>query len=91
MRDKYLGKDGLTEKYNFIGSLISCGKNLGMLGGGVCIVGGARYENITSLGIGAGVIALSYFGGNYISKKNKEKKEKALNNIEARLLAEGRK
>jgi hypothetical protein len=87
MRDKYLGKDGITEKYDFMGNIINCGKKGGIILGGLYSITRIVSEDVKGIFFGAGFAAISYFGGNYISKMNEKKKEKALKNLESKTAA----
>ena len=79
MNEKYVS----PEEYDLRSNIIKCSRNLGIFIGGVSAVGGAYYENLASLGVGAGIAVLSFFGGNYINKINGEKKEKSIKNLES--------
>lgn len=92
MKDKYLCQDGINEKYGSRSFLINSFKYAGTFGGGAFALlsvskAGSVEEVLISGGVGIG----SYFLGDYLNKVNDNKKEKALKNVEARLLAEGRK
>ena len=101
MKDKYLCKDGITEKYNFREQIIDYGQRCIMLGGFGLSALSIMYDfwagdklDMSDFkqvvgGFGVGVVSLVL--GNYLHRKNEEKKEKALKSVEARLLAEGRK
>lgn len=95
MRDKYLGKDGIMEKYNFRGRYITWAQNIGMASGyiySICNIfpGFSSGQNLNGEGVekvlgGFLVGTLSYFLGNYMHKVNEKKKEKALKNLEGAL------
>lgn len=101
MKDKYLGEDGIKEKYNFREQCINGAQKIGMFGGLGFSAAKVCYDfwtgnklNMTDFkyvigGFGIGVI--SYLLGDYLDKRNGKKKEKALKNVEARLLVEERK
>ena len=82
MNNKYLSKEGITEKYDDRNSIIKCIMDVGIIGGGLLSVIGACSEDIRELGIGAGIGTVSYFLGNYIYKRNENKRQKALKDIE---------
>jgi Na+/proline symporter len=98
MKDKNLGKDGITEKYDFRGKYIEGGQILGMVVGYVY----SLYNMVPSFlseqnlnGRDAGKViwgflfgTASYFLGSYIHKRSEKKKEKALKNLELRLESE---
>jgi len=87
MRDKYLGKEGITEKYNFRGNLVNCAKNGGMILGGLYSLTRIVGEDIRGIFLGIGLAGVSYVGGSYIFKRNEGKKEKALKNLERKAVA----
>jgi hypothetical protein len=85
MKDKYLGKDGITEKYDLKCNLIKCFRNIGILGGGAYAIYGVHNNNLKEMVLG-GVFGLgSYVLLNYTNMRNEKKKEKALKNIETAL------
>jgi hypothetical protein len=94
MKDKYLNKEGITEKYDFKSKKINCVEWIGILGGLGYAVAHMGYDfstkmnldikGVKDLGIGVGVALVSWIGGDYISKRNEKKKEKALRNLEER-------
>jgi hypothetical protein len=91
MKDKYLCKDGITEKYENRFFLINSLKYAGTLGGGTfALINIGRNNSAEEVLISGGVSVLSYLFGNYLYKKSEIKKEKALKNVEARILREGR-
>lgn len=82
MKDKYLGKDGITEKYDFRGKIINYFKTIGTVGGGVYVILSLGPNNLGEILVGGGVGTSSYFLGNYLNKVNEKKKQKALKNLE---------
>jgi hypothetical protein len=91
MKDKCLSKEGITEKYDCRGNIIDYLKITGTVGGGVyALLNIGKVNSLREVLIGGGFGIFSYFLGNYIYKRNENKKKESINNIEARLLAEGR-
>lgn len=85
MRDKNLGKDGITEKYNFRCDTIKCIRNIGAIGGGIYSIWGIGHQNLGEIFFGVGLGASSYLIGNYFYIRDKIRKEKALKNLEGTL------
>ncbi len=95
MKDKYLGRDGITKRHNFRGQCIEGAQILGMaVGFGYSLVHMAPdffVEQNLNVGdfkkvIGGFAIGISsYMTGNYLHKRNERKREKALKNIELAL------
>jgi len=86
MRDKYLGRDGIEEKYNFRGDIINYFKNIGTIGGGVFVLLSLG-KDVGEVLTGGGVTTFSYFVGDSLHKLNNKIKEKALKNLESRTAA----
>ena len=92
MKDKFLSKDGIADKYNFRGQCIEGIQNLGMGVGyiySLCnmVPSFLSEQNLNDEYAGkviGGFLAgtVSYFLGNYLHKINDNKKTKALGNIE---------
>jgi hypothetical protein len=93
MKNKYLNKEGINRKYSVRDKLITAGETLGIIGGvaeaGFQFIDNfSKYQYFHSKGevgeylLGIGIVAGSYVLGNYLSKRNKIKKEKALKSLE---------
>lgn len=82
MKDKYLSKDAIAEKYDFRCDVIKFAEKLGLIGGGLYSISGVAFEDIRMIGIGAGIGVVSVLSGNYLNNMNEKKKEKALRNLE---------
>lgn len=85
MRDKYLGKDGIEEKYNSRKDLIETFQFIGILGGSAMAITSVGSDVLGGAIAGGGIGTTSYFIGNYINKLNEKMKEKALKNIEQKV------
>jgi hypothetical protein len=98
MKDKYLGKDGITEKYDFRCKYIRGSQILGVGLGGIYSLFPIAHnfmssendsiKDIRNMGVGVLIGVCSYLIGDYIHKRNESKREKALKNLELRM--EGR-
>ena len=96
MKNKYLNKDGINEKYDHKGNIISISETLGIVAGLGYSVASVGYDAMTNIDLsmncvkdvsmGVGVALISWFGGEYLSKRNKKNNEKALRNLEDRTL-----
>jgi hypothetical protein len=94
MKDKYLNKEGITEKYDFKSKNINIIQNIGIIGGFGYALAHIGYDvlrnmelsmnSVKDLGFGVGVAIASWISGDYLSKRNEKKKEKALRNLEER-------
>jgi|WetSurMetagenome_2_1015567.scaffolds.fasta_scaffold1696006_2 hypothetical protein len=83
MRDKYLTKDEIIDKYNSRGGVIDYFKTTGTVGGGLFVLLSLG-QNVEGVFVGGGVGTLSYFFWDYVDKLNEKGKQKALKNLEKR-------
>jgi len=96
MKDGDLSMEEITKKYNFRENIIERTQNLGIIAGYGCslisVVFDVLTENSSNMkdfsGVCGGYIVGtgSYFLGNYMHKRNEEKKDKDIKNIERRTI-----
>jgi hypothetical protein len=87
MRDKYLGREGIIEKYDSRNFIINSVKYGGAVGGLGFVVMGLGSDDIRMMVLEGGAGSFLYFVGDRLYKLNEKMKEKALKNLEQRSAA----
>lgn len=87
MKDKYLGREGIEEKYDSRKKVINYFRDIATIGGGTfCLLSTIEPNNIKEVLMYGGIGVLSYLSGTGISRLNSKFKEKAIKNLENNII-----